>query len=126
MIDINRIVKDTQKVKEGLLKRISEEDLDLDKIIEVYKERRNLQTEYDQQRSEQNKYNEKMAQIEKNSEEFKNLISELKEKSNQVKDIENKLREKDSELIHLLEVLPNIPEDDVVAGGKENNKSIKT
>ena len=126
MIDINRIVNDTQKVKEGLLKRISEDDLDLEKIIEVYKERKELQTEYDQRRAEQNKYNEKMAQIEKGSDEFKNLISELKEKSNQVKDIENQLREKDFELTHLLEVLPNIPDDDVVAGGKENNKVIKT
>ena len=126
MIDINRIVNDTQKVKEGLLKRISEEDLDLDKIIDVYKERKELQTEYDQQRSEQNKYNEKMSRIEKGSEEFRDLVSELKEKSNQVKEIEIRLREKEIELKHLLEILPNIPDDDVVSGGKENNKAIKT
>ena len=126
MIDINRIVNDTQKVKEALLKRISEEDLDLDRIIKVYEERKNLQTEYDTQRAQQNKYNEKMSQIEKGSEEFNSLISELKEKSKQVKEIENILREKETQLINLLEVLPNIPDDDVVAGGKENNKNIKT
>ena len=125
MLDINRIVNDTQKVKEALLKRVSEVDLDLEKIVNVYKERKQLQTEYDQQRAEQNKYNEKMSQIEKGSEEFKNLILELKEKSNQVKEVENKLREKETELVHLLDVLPNIPDDDVVGGGKKNNKVVK-
>ena len=125
MLDINRIVNDTQKVKDALLKRVSEVDLDLEKIVNVYKERKQLQTEYDQQRAEQNKYNEKMSQIEKGSEEFKNLILELKEKSNQVKEVENKLREKETELVHLLDVLPNIPDDDVVGGGKKNNKVVK-
>jgi len=126
MIDINRIVNDTEKVKEGLVKRMSEEELDLDKIIGVYKEKKELQTEYDQKRSEQNKYNEKMPKIEKSSEEFGNLILELKEKSNQVKEIEGKLRKKETELTHLLEVLPNIPDENVAGGGKENNQIIKT
>jgi seryl-tRNA synthetase len=126
MIDINRIVNDTKEVEEGLLKRISEADLDLEKIVKVYEERKKLQTEYDSRRAEQNQYNEKMSQIEKGSDEFKQLIAELKEKSNQVKEIESKLKEKELELTHLLEVLPNIPDGDVVAGGKENNKVIKT
>jgi seryl-tRNA synthetase len=125
MIDINKIVENTDKVKEALLKRMPEEELDLDKIIEVSQERKALQTEYDQQRAQQNQYNEKMANIEKGSDEFKELIKELKEKSNEVKELENQLREKEQELQKLLEVLPNIPDDDVPAGGKEGNEIVK-
>ncbi len=42
-----------------------------------------------------------------------------------MKEVEEKLRLKDEELKSLLEVLPNIPEEDVVGGGKENNEIVK-
>jgi seryl-tRNA synthetase len=126
MIDINRIVNDTEEVKRALLKRVQEEDLNLEKIIEVYNERKTLQTQYDEEKAKQNEYNQKMAQLEKGSDEFKNLITELKTKSNEVKEIENNLKDKEQELQKLLEVLPNIPDEEVPAGGKEGNEVIKT
>jgi seryl-tRNA synthetase len=126
MIDIKRIVEDKDNVKKALLKRVSEQDLNLDTIINTYEERKSLQTQYDQKRGEQNEYNQKMAQLEKGSDEFKSLIEELQKKSNEVKEIENQLREKEEELKEMLEVLPNIPDEDVPAGGKENNEIDKT
>jgi seryl-tRNA synthetase len=126
MIDITKIVENTDEVREALLKRMDEKDLDLEKIVQLSQERKALQTEFDRKRAEQNEYNEKMANIEKGSDEFKELIEELKEKSNQVKELENQLREKEQELQKLLEVLPNIPDDDVPAGGKESNEIIKS
>jgi seryl-tRNA synthetase len=124
MIDIKSIVENTEEVKKALLKRIPEEELDLDRIVKLYKNKNNLQQEYDRKRAEQNEYNQKMAQLEKGSEEFKNLIEELKQKSDEVKKTEEQLREKEKELQELLEVLPNIPDEDVPAGGKESNRII--
>ncbi|MCK9415137.1 MAG: serine--tRNA ligase [Candidatus Dojkabacteria bacterium] len=126
MIDINRITQDSANVKKALLKRVPEEELDLDKIIELDRDRKALQTEYDQQKAEQNEYNQQMAKIEKGSDEFKQLVVRLKEKSNQTKEIEDRLKQKEEELQKLVEVLPNIPDEDVVAGGKENNETIKS
>jgi len=126
MIDINRITQDTAKVKEALLKRVPDKELNLDEIIELNKERKVLQAEYDNQKAEQNKYNQKMAKIEKESDEFKKTIVDLKEKSKQVKEVEEKLKEKEDDLKTLLEVLPNIPDEDVSPGGKENNEIIKS
>jgi seryl-tRNA synthetase len=124
MIDIKNIVESTKEVRKALLKRIPEEELDLDRIIEVYKEKNNLQQKYDQKRADQNEYNQKMAQLEKGSDEFKNLIEELKQKSDEIKEIEEKLKEKEQVLQKLLGVLPNIPDKNVPAGGKENNKVV--
>ncbi|MCD4811947.1 serine--tRNA ligase [bacterium] len=126
MIDIKRIVEDTENAKRALLKRVPEEQLNLEHIVEINNQRKELQTQYDSKRNEQNSYNQQMSQLEKGSEEFLKLVENLKIKSNEVKEIEIKLKKKDQELTSLLEVLPNFPDEDVVGGGKEGNKIIKT
>ncbi len=126
MIDIKRIIEDTESAKVALLKRVPADKLDLDTIIEVYNQKKELQTEFDSKRGEQNSYNQQMSQLEKGSEEFMTLVTQLKEKANEVKEIETRLKEKDEELTHLLEVLPNFPDEDVVAGEKEANEVVKT
>jgi seryl-tRNA synthetase len=122
MIDIKRILEDKEGAKQALLKRVPEEKLDLDAIIDVYNQKKELQTEFDTQRAEQNSFNQKMAQLEKGSDEFMALVGQLKEKASEVKEIESQLKEKDEELTSLLEVLPNFPDEDVVAGEKEANE----
>ena len=126
MIDIRKIVENREEVEKGLLKRMPLEKTNLDEIVKTYNQRKEIQAEYDTKRAEQKSYNDRMATVEKGSDEFKKLIIDLKEKSNAVKEIENKLREEDQKLTALLEVLPNIPDEDVVGGGKESNEVIKT
>jgi seryl-tRNA synthetase len=126
MIDIKRIVENVDEVREALLKRMDEEDLDLEKIVKTYQDRNTLQSEYDSKRSEQKEYNERMANLEKGSEEFKALIEELREKSDEIKEVEKQLKEKEEELQKMLEVLPNIPDEEVAAGGKENNEIVES
>jgi seryl-tRNA synthetase len=126
MIDIKRIVENTKEVKKALLKRIPSEDLDLETIIELENRRKELQTKYDSKRAEQNEYNEKMAKIDKKSDEFKKLIEQLKKKSEEVKEIESNLKDTQQEIKKLLEVLPNIPDEDVPSDGKSNNEIVKS
>ena len=126
MIDIKRIADQREKVEEGLLKRLSKEEFDLDEILKIYDKKKDLQLEFDTKRAQQNQFNDKMASTEKGSDEFKKLLTDLKEKASEVKDLESKLKEVEKELISKLEVLPNIPDEDVVAGGKENNEVVKT
>ena len=71
MIDIKRIVEDRENVEKGLLKRVSKEDLNLDKIVELYEEKKEAQLDFDTKRSEQNNFNNEMAKVDKGSEEFK-------------------------------------------------------
>lgn len=125
MIDIKKILENKEAVKQALLKRLSEDEFDLDKIEALYEERKKLQQEFDTKRAEQNKYNDKMASIEKGGEEFKKLLEELKKKSEEIKKVEADLREAEKELTLRLEVLPNLPDEDVPAGGKEGNEDIK-
>ena len=125
MIDVKRIIEDRDNVVKGLLKRLSSEEFNLDEIVELYEKRKELQLEYDTKRAKQKEFNDQMASLEKGSDEFLKLVEQLKERSNEVKEVEAKLKEVDQELNSKLEVLPNIPDDDVVGGDKENNEVIK-
>jgi len=125
VIDIKRIVQDRDNVEKALLKRMDKSSLNLDEIISTYNLRKQAQCDFDLKRAEQNEYNAKMSSVDKNSDEFKNLLLELKKKSIEVKEAEENLKNLDEKLTHELEVLPNIPDDDVSAGGKEANKVIK-
>lgn len=125
MLDIKRIVENKDEVEKGLLKRMNKDDFDLTELIFFYELKKKLQTEYDTKRAEQKGFNEKMAKEDKKGDAFKDLVKELKEKSEEVKEVEAKLKETDEKLKARLEVLPNIPDEDVVSGGKENNEVVK-
>ncbi len=126
MIDIKRIVENRDEVERALLKRMDKASLDLDTILETYKKKVDLQRDYEKLRADQNSYNDKMASVEKGSAEFKELIEMLKTKAGEVKEAEELVRTESEKLDSLVEVLPNIPDEDVVAGEKENNEVIET
>src|SRR5690606_25345481 len=124
-IDIRKIVDSREEVEKGLLKRMGKEDFNLDEILSLYEEKKKVQLDFDTKRAQQNQYNDQMAKEDKGSENFKKLLEELKEKAKEVKESEERLKELEKQLTSKLEVLPNIPDDDVVAGGKEANEVVK-
>lgn len=126
MLDIKRIVEDKQSVYKALLKRMNPEELDLDSIVELYENKKELIQKFEEKRANQNSFNDRMSKMEKGSEEFLKLVGELKTLASEVKELEDQLREVDTKLREKLEVLPNIPDEDVVAGGKENNIEVKS
>jgi len=125
MIDIKGIIENRDEVEKGLLKRIDKSDLHLDEIVDLYEHKLDLLKEFESKRAQQNSFNNKMASIEKGSEKFKNLLAKLKEMSSEVKHVEQKLNEVEEKLVSLVEVLPNIPDEDVPSGEKENNEVVK-
>ena len=126
MIDIKRIVENKDEVEKGLSKRMNVQDMHLDEILKLYEEKINTLKEYESKRAQQNSFNDKMAKVDKASDEFTKLLADLKTLSNDVKELESKVGNIDIQLKGLLEILPNIPDEDVVAGEKEANQVIKT
>jgi seryl-tRNA synthetase len=126
MVDIKQIIENKEKVKRSLSKRMKEEDMNLDLIIETYNEWKLKLTDFEKERSRQKGFNELMSKSKKGSDEFKKNLEELKAISEDVKKLENATSELEQKLTALIEVLPNIPDDDVVGGEKENNKILKT
>ncbi|MCK9368670.1 serine--tRNA ligase [Candidatus Dojkabacteria bacterium] len=126
MIDIKQIIENKEKVKNSLTKRMKEEDMNLDLIIETYNEWKMKLTDFEKERARQKGFNDQMAKAKKGSDEFKKNLEQLKAIAEDVKKLEISTTELEQKLTALVEVLPNIPDDDVVAGEKESNKILKT
>jgi len=117
MLDINKIRQDKEKVKQALLKRIGEKDFDLDQIIELDDKRRELIQKSDELKAERNKYSKTKPSAE--------VIQKMKRVGDEIKKLDEEIKQVEEELKNRLSELPNIPADDVLPGGKENNKVIK-
>jgi seryl-tRNA synthetase len=125
MLDIKQIKGNKQEVQEALLKRMPSEELNLNEILELYEEYKTLLVQFEKKRSKQNSFNDKMAKLKKGSTEFKQMIEKLRDLSKEVKKLEESANQKKEDLDKKLSKLPNIPDDDIPAGGKENNEVLR-
>ncbi|MSU60384.1 MAG: serine--tRNA ligase [Candidatus Staskawiczbacteria bacterium] len=117
MLDINKIREHKEEVKKSLLKRLKESDFNLDEIIKLDDRRKSLLTKVGVLKAERNK-NSKTKPTPEVIEQMKKIGEEIKLLDVQITDTQEDLKETLSEL-------PNIVADDVVAGGKENNKVLR-
>ena len=118
MLDLKLIREETGKVRAALLKRMAPDDLDLEAIIELDNSRRALLQTVEEKKSERNRSSK-----EKPNEE---TINRMKALGEEIKAEEEKLNSVEESLKEKMSALPNLPADDVVAGGKENNRAIYT
>ena len=118
MLDINKIRNQKNEVEKALLKRLEQGSFDLDEIITLDDQRKGLIQKSDELKAERNKFSKTKPCSE--------IIEQMKKVGESIKELDEKLAGVESELQEKLSALPNIPADDVVAGGKENNQVIKT
>jgi len=124
MLDINLIRNNPEYVKEALAKR--EYHVDLTEMLAWDEERRALLVENENIKSERNKKNKTIPQLKKAGEDIAPLMAELKAMADRVKELDEKQAELEEKIRLFVQALPNLPADDVVAGGKENNAVVKT
>ncbi|RJQ33935.1 serine--tRNA ligase [Candidatus Parcubacteria bacterium] len=118
MLDIKLIRDNTKEVETALLKRMGKKDLDLSVVLKLDDERRSLLTQIEPLQAQRN-------QASKTKPDAK-TITQIKKIGEQIKKLESKLEKVELDFNERMSALPNLPADDVVAGGKENNQVIKT
>jgi len=112
MLDIKFIRENPDKVKQGCQKK--QADVDIDKLLEIDKKRRELLQEIEGLKAEQKKVSGKdQSQIEK--------AKELKSK---IKEIEPELSKIEEEFNKLMRQIPNVPLDDVIEGKTEGDNKV--
>ncbi len=126
MLDIKLIRENPDKVKEGIRKR----ELDLDGVVDdilLYDEkRRELTGVVDGLRAEQNTVSKKIPKMKKAGENTDAIIKEMQELSETIKTKSAELEDYEEKQTDNMLQLPNIPDEDIVAGGKENNVAVET
>jgi len=118
MLDINKIREEKAAVTKALLKRLEKKDFDLDAVLEIDDRRRDLLQQAETLKAERNKFS-KTKPDEKTIAQMRVVGDQIKALDEQIAGVEQELQEK-------LSALPNLPADDVLPGGKENNQVIKT
>ncbi|MBI3337474.1 MAG: serine--tRNA ligase [Candidatus Staskawiczbacteria bacterium] len=117
MLDINRIREHKEEVKKSLLKRLKAEDFNLDKIIQLDTDRKALLTAVERDKAKRNN----QSKIKPTPE----VIAEMRELGKKIKDFDERINKIEEELKEKLSELPNIVANEIVAGGKENNKVLR-
>lgn len=124
MLDIQRIRNNPEEVRLALQKRLYE--VDFTELLSWDQRRRSLIIESEELKAKKNKVSSEIPMLKKQGKDVTELMSEMKQISDRVKILEDELKEVEDNINAFLSVLPNIPADDVVAGGKENNKVVRT
>ncbi|MCR5185259.1 MAG: serine--tRNA ligase [Bacilli bacterium] len=124
MIDINVIRENPQKVKEALKKKLW--DVDFTELLEWDKKKKELIQVVEGGKAEMNALSASVPAKKKAGEDVALIFAKVKEIAANNKEKEAELAELENKIFNFLADLPNIPDDDLVGGGKENNKVIKT
>lgn len=123
MFDINLIREDSKKVQEGLLaKRVN---IDLQEIVDLDKQHRELLTELEKLRNQKNLANDEITAIIKQKANPKDKIASMKEIALKIDQLEPKVKEIAVNINAKLLTLPNLAHQSVPVGSPENNKEVR-
>ncbi|MCR5456869.1 MAG: serine--tRNA ligase [Clostridiales bacterium] len=124
MIDIKIIKEAPEKVIEGLAKKGKDAEKDIYRVIELDAQRRDLIAKSESMKAEQNKTSKLVPQYKKEGKDVQVLFAEMKELSAKVKEYEDELAKVEAEYTSIMLSFPNLPDPDLVGGGKENNQPL--
>lgn len=122
MIDINKIRNNKEEIEKALLKRMNK--INLDELLQWDIEKRKIGTLMDELRSERRKVSDTVPLLKKEGKDITEIINQMKELGNKIDEGMIKYNQLDKKIFDYLASLPNIPDEDVPAGGKENNEVI--
>ena len=124
MLDIQKIRNNPEEVKLALQKRLYE--VDFTELLSWDIERRSIISQSEELKAKRNKVSAEIPVLIKQGTDVNPLKAEMKEISDRIKVMDDELRDIERKIHDFLAALPNIPADDVVAGGKENNQVVRT
>lgn len=124
MIDINLIREDQLKVKTALAKKGW--DVDFAPILEKDALRRRLRLEVENAKAEQNKLSASVPAVKKAGGDINEIFAKVKNLKQENEEKEKELAIIDKEIERFLLELPNMPDEDLISGAKENNRVIHT
>ena len=124
MLDINRIRENPEAVKEALKKKLW--DADFTELLAWDKRKKELIQFVEGNKAEMNKLSASVPQAKKNGEDVSKIFAKVKEIAAENAESEKELKDLEDKIFNFLAELPNIPDDDLVGGGKENNVPIRS
>ena len=123
MIDVNLIRQDAEAVRQRYLRR--GKDIDFTAFLQLDEQRKSLIATVESMKAERNKVSGQIPQLKKAGQDVSAVIAEMKSLGDKIAELDGQLNTVNEQIRDFLLRLPNLPDDDLLAGGKENNKPIK-
>ena len=124
MLDINRIRENPEGVKAALKKKLW--DADFTELLQWDKRKKELIQIVEGNKAEMNKLSASVPQAKKNGEDVSKIFAKVKQIAAENAAGEEELKALEDKIFNFLAELPNLPDDDLLGGGKENNKPIRS
>ena len=125
MLDIKYIKECPDEVVDRLAMKGKDAKEEIEAILRLDGERRELIAAIDSAKAEQNKTSKMIPQMKKEGKDTTELFAKMKELSADTKANEEKLKETETQLTSFMLGLPNLPDRDLKPGGKENNEPLR-
>ena len=125
MLDIRYIKEKPDEVIARLAKKGKDAKEEIGQILELDVKRRDLIRATEDIKAEQNRTNKLIPQYKKEGKDVSALFAQMKELSAKTKEIDEQLKEVDTQITSLMLGLPNLPDEDLLPGGKENNEPLR-
>ncbi|MGA0875631.1 MAG: serine--tRNA ligase [Bacilli bacterium] len=123
MLDIQRIKDEPAKVASLLLKKGF--TVDFNPLLKDIQLRKDLLLEVEQVKAEANKLSASVPEAKKRGENVQVIFAQVKTLNQSIQGKEVELKAVEARIESFLLELPNLPDEDLLAGGKENNEVIK-
>ncbi len=124
MLDIKLIKENPQNVIDRLRAKGREAEADIYRVIELDAKRRELISSSESLKAEQNKTTKLVPVYKKEGKGCAPIFAQMKELGAKVKEQEEELKQVETEYTSIMLSFPNLPDPDLVAGGKENNQPL--
>lgn len=124
MLDINLIRQNPDYIKAGLKKKGV--DVDFTDFLAKDAKKKELTGEVEKLKAQRNTNSALVPIYKKEGKDVSELIATTKKIGEEIAELDNKITEIDSEMTKFMLSLPNMPDDDLLPGEKENNKVIRT
>lgn len=123
MLDINQIRKEPEAVAAALLRKGC--TVDFSNWLANDAEKRRLIAESDALKAKRNSLSADVPRLKKNGEDVSRIFEEVRAIGVSIAEYDEKLNMLSAEMDEFIAALPNLPDDDVVSGGKENNETLR-
>ncbi len=124
MIDVNLIRNNPQAIRERYLKR--GKDIDFTAFLQLDEQRKQIISQVEQMKAQRNKVSAQIPQLKKAGQDVAQTIAEMKALGDEIAKQDAELGKVNEQIRDFLLRLPNLPDEDLLAGGKENNQPIYT
>ena len=123
MLDLRKIQENKEKMTELLARKGYKADFD--PILKMDEERRAVIGEVEALKAQRNKVSAQIPALKKAGEPVEHIFAEMRTLGDKIAELDAKKGELDDKIFDSLAVMPNVPDEDLVAGEKEANEVIK-